>query len=180
MLNAVVEFFKKNSAEYELRAQLCTDLQRTPVEDASIDWPEEITPHQPLAELRFRLRPPTDRRVGPMQTIVCRSIRGGALAIINHLAPSCGCARRRTENPAIFVASHRLRNLQNRSTSRSFRIDCGQAFIRFSKVCLPAGTGRNSTDRKGSFGSSEFARDLTIWSERHRYLAAFSGSPLFS
>jgi hypothetical protein len=51
VLNSVVEFFKKNSAEYELRAQLCTDLQRTPVEDASIDWPEEITPHQPLARI---------------------------------------------------------------------------------------------------------------------------------
>jgi len=51
VLNSVVEFFRNNSAEYELRAQLCTDLQRTPIEDASIEWPEEITPHQPLARI---------------------------------------------------------------------------------------------------------------------------------
>jgi hypothetical protein len=51
LLNSVVEFFSKNSAEYELRAQLCTDLRRTPIENASIDWPEEISPHQPLGRI---------------------------------------------------------------------------------------------------------------------------------
>src|SRR6266851_875459 len=54
LLNSVVEFFSRNSAEYELRAQLCTDLQRTPVEDASIEWPEEISPHQPLGRITLR------------------------------------------------------------------------------------------------------------------------------
>ena len=51
LLHSVVEFFSKNSAEYELRAQLCVDLQRTPVEDLSIDWPEDIAPFQPLAKI---------------------------------------------------------------------------------------------------------------------------------
>jgi Catalase len=51
LLDSVVAFFLKNSAEYELRAQLCTDLRRTPVEDASIDWPEELSPHQPLGKI---------------------------------------------------------------------------------------------------------------------------------
>jgi hypothetical protein len=51
LLHSVVEFFSKNSAEYELRAQLCVDLQRTPVEDSSIDWPEDIAPFQPLAKI---------------------------------------------------------------------------------------------------------------------------------
>lgn len=141
VLNSVVEFFKKNSGEYELRAQLCTDLQRTPVEDASIDWPEEISPHQPLAELRFRLKQPTDRNAVPMQTTICHLIHGGALPIINHLAPSCGCARRPTGNPAIFVASSRL---QNRSTSRSFRTDRGQAFHPAFNG-LPTGQHRRET-----------------------------------
>lgn len=54
VLDSVIEFFRKNSAEYELRAQLCTDLRRTPVEDASIDWPEEISPHQPLGRITFQ------------------------------------------------------------------------------------------------------------------------------
>jgi Catalase len=51
VINSVVEFFSKNSAEYELRAQLCTNLERTPVEDASIEWPEEVSPHQPLGRI---------------------------------------------------------------------------------------------------------------------------------
>src|SRR5216683_741696 len=38
----------------KLRAELCTDLQRTPVEDASIEWPEEISPHQPLGRITLR------------------------------------------------------------------------------------------------------------------------------
>jgi hypothetical protein len=51
VLSSVVEFFSRNSAEYELRAQLCVDLTRTPIEDASIDWPEDIAPPQPLAKI---------------------------------------------------------------------------------------------------------------------------------
>ena len=51
VLNFVVDFFKNNAAEYELRAQLGTDLRRTPVEDASIEWPEEVSPHQPIGRI---------------------------------------------------------------------------------------------------------------------------------
>ncbi len=51
LLRSVVDYFGNNAAEYELRAQLGTDLARTSIEDASIDWPEEIAPPQPLARL---------------------------------------------------------------------------------------------------------------------------------
>ncbi len=53
----VVEFFRDNAAEYELRVQLCTDLARMPVEDASVAWPPEESPHQPIAKISF---PPQD------------------------------------------------------------------------------------------------------------------------
>lgn len=36
---------------------LCTDLERMPVEDASVKWPEEASPHQPVARL---VLPPQD------------------------------------------------------------------------------------------------------------------------
>jgi hypothetical protein len=49
--NFVVDFFRNNAAEYELRAQLGTDPRRTPVEDASIEWLEEISPHQPIGRI---------------------------------------------------------------------------------------------------------------------------------
>jgi hypothetical protein len=49
----VVNFFASNSAEYELRAQLCTDLQTMPVEDASVLWPSSLSPHQRVAKITF-------------------------------------------------------------------------------------------------------------------------------
>lgn len=49
----IVDFFKSGSAEYELRAQLCTDLHQMPVEDASVEWPESLSPYQPVAKLTF-------------------------------------------------------------------------------------------------------------------------------
>jgi hypothetical protein len=51
--DAVVGFFRTNSAEYEVRAQLCTDLTRMPIEDATIEWPEGESPYQPVATITY-------------------------------------------------------------------------------------------------------------------------------
>lgn len=47
----VVGFFNNQGAEYELRAQLCTGLDKMPIEDASVDWPQETSPYQAVAKL---------------------------------------------------------------------------------------------------------------------------------
>jgi len=47
----VVEFFRTQGAEYELRAQLCTGTDVMPIEDASVDWPQTLSPYQPVAKL---------------------------------------------------------------------------------------------------------------------------------
>ena len=47
----VVSFFREQVAEYELRAQLCTNLERMPVEDASIQWSEDESQYQPIAKV---------------------------------------------------------------------------------------------------------------------------------
>jgi hypothetical protein len=47
----VVMFFRGNAAEYELRAQLCTDLTKMPIEDASIEWPDALSSHRPIARI---------------------------------------------------------------------------------------------------------------------------------
>ncbi|MBW4444451.1 MAG: catalase family protein [Plectolyngbya sp. WJT66-NPBG17] len=47
----VVEFFREQSAEYELRVQLCTNLETMPIEDASIQWSEQESPYQAIAKL---------------------------------------------------------------------------------------------------------------------------------
>ncbi len=46
---AVVDFFGSNTAHWELRVQLCTDLQAMPIEDASVVWPEELIPYVAVA-----------------------------------------------------------------------------------------------------------------------------------
>ena len=47
----VVDFFHNNSAEYELRVQLCTDLNTMPVEDGSVEWPQEQSPYQAIGKI---------------------------------------------------------------------------------------------------------------------------------
>lgn len=48
---ATVSYFRRNPAEFEVRVQLCTDLGRMPVEDASVEWPEEESPYRPVARI---------------------------------------------------------------------------------------------------------------------------------
>jgi hypothetical protein len=48
---ATVAHFRRHPAEFEVRVQLCTDLRRMPVEDASVEWPEEESPYRPVARL---------------------------------------------------------------------------------------------------------------------------------
>lgn len=49
--DALVEFFAKQGGEYELRAQLCTDLEKMPVEDGSVLWEESLSPQQVIAKI---------------------------------------------------------------------------------------------------------------------------------
>ncbi len=50
---AVAAFFAQPGAvaEWELRVQLCRDLEKMPIEDASVVWPEEISPYLPVGRL---------------------------------------------------------------------------------------------------------------------------------
>lgn len=48
---AVVDFFSVNTAEWELRVQLCTDLVSMPIEDSSVVWPEELSPYIAVARI---------------------------------------------------------------------------------------------------------------------------------
>jgi hypothetical protein len=48
---AMLDYFAINDAVWDLRAQLCTDLDAMPVEDAAKIWPEEMSPYVPVARL---------------------------------------------------------------------------------------------------------------------------------
>jgi hypothetical protein len=53
--DSVVAFFQKETAVWELRVQLCTDLVKMPVEDASVEWDERLSP--PLTLARITVEP---------------------------------------------------------------------------------------------------------------------------
>jgi Animal haem peroxidase len=57
----VVDLFRTDSAEYEFQVQLCTDLTTMPVEDASVDWPEDASPHRGVAKLTFPVQNPATK-----------------------------------------------------------------------------------------------------------------------
>lgn len=55
---AVEEFFAGNDGVWELRVQLCRDLDTMPVEDASVEWPQEHSPYLPVATLKVAAHAP--------------------------------------------------------------------------------------------------------------------------
>ena len=48
---AVAEHFRANDAAFELKAQLCTDPDDMPIEDASVEWPEEKSAYRTVGSL---------------------------------------------------------------------------------------------------------------------------------
>jgi hypothetical protein len=54
----VVDFFRSNSAEYELRVQLCTNTMTMPIEDATVAWPEKDSPHLGVAKITLPAQNP--------------------------------------------------------------------------------------------------------------------------
>ncbi|AJK46704.1 catalase family protein [Burkholderia plantarii] len=53
----VQAFFTRQGGVWELRAQLATDLERMPVEDASVVWPEDVSPYVTVATVRVAAQP---------------------------------------------------------------------------------------------------------------------------
>ena len=53
LADAVVAFFASNSAEYEVSAQLCTNTDEMPLEDAKVEWPEAKSPYVAVATINY-------------------------------------------------------------------------------------------------------------------------------
>ena len=49
--DAVNAFFAEHEAHWELRVQLCTDIDAMPIEDASVQWSENQSPYIPVARI---------------------------------------------------------------------------------------------------------------------------------
>ncbi len=54
---ATTEFFRNQGGKWEVRVQLCCDLDIMPVEDASVEWPEEVSPYIAVAEITVAPQP---------------------------------------------------------------------------------------------------------------------------
>ena len=65
--NAIAAHFLRDGGEWELRVQLCTDLEKMPVEDASVAWPEELSPYVAVARLRVEPQASWDEAASPRQ-----------------------------------------------------------------------------------------------------------------
>ena len=48
---SVREFFATQGGEWEVRVQLCVDLDAMPIEDASAKWPEDKSPYITVARI---------------------------------------------------------------------------------------------------------------------------------
>jgi Catalase len=49
---AVIKHFAQLGGEWELRVQLCIDVASMPIEDASVEWPQDRSPYLSVARLR--------------------------------------------------------------------------------------------------------------------------------
>jgi hypothetical protein len=55
--HAIGSHFASQGGEWELRVQLNVDVEKMPIEDASVEWPQELSPF--IAVARVRLAPQT-------------------------------------------------------------------------------------------------------------------------
>jgi hypothetical protein len=88
---AVSDYFASAGAEWELRVQFMTNLETTPIEDASKIWDEQETPFIPVARISAPSQPTFSA-----QTISWRLARGMVWQRIDRLARSSGRASRLT------------------------------------------------------------------------------------
>lgn len=58
--DAINAHFAVHGGEWELRAQLCTDLETMPIEDASVEWPEAQSPFIAVARITVPPQPAWD------------------------------------------------------------------------------------------------------------------------
>ncbi|AIR90911.1 catalase family protein [Pseudomonas cremoricolorata] len=53
---AVSDFFQQQGGTWEIRVQLATDLEKMPIEDASVQWPEDLSPYVTVARLEVPMQ----------------------------------------------------------------------------------------------------------------------------
>ncbi|MEP0855550.1 catalase family protein [Trichocoleus sp. DQ-U1] len=111
----IVEFFRQQSAEYELRVQLCTNLETMPIEDASIEWSEGESPYQAIAKLTIGMQ---EAYSPARQVYVDDVLSFNAWHCIAEHQPLGSIQRLRKE---VYEASSRYRHQMNQQPNREPR-----------------------------------------------------------
>lgn len=65
--DAVSGHFAQAGGVWELKAQLCTDLEKMPIEDASVQWPEDLSPFVTVARITVPAQSSWDEAVSPAE-----------------------------------------------------------------------------------------------------------------
>jgi hypothetical protein len=65
--DVVAQHIAVHGGSWELRAQLCVDLQRMPIEDASLEWPEDLSPYVAVARIRVKPQLSWDEASSPAE-----------------------------------------------------------------------------------------------------------------
>ena len=48
---AMIEFFSGQGGAWDFKVQLCTDLNKMPIEDSTVPWPEKLSPYLTVAKI---------------------------------------------------------------------------------------------------------------------------------
>lgn len=99
---------------FDIQVQLCTDLERMPVEDTTVEWPERLSPSVTVARLRI----PRQDISGPENLATMDSLSFTPWRVTAEHAPwatSCGPAKRSTVTPPSHATSSTSRHEQSRA-----------------------------------------------------------------
>ena len=82
----MVDFFKTGEAIWDVKVQLCVDPEMMPIEDASVEWPEELSPYITVARL---VAAPQDANSAARRLYAFPLTLGPHLKRIGRLETSC-------------------------------------------------------------------------------------------
>jgi hypothetical protein len=101
--DSIVTFSQTETAVWELRVQLCTDLTRMPVDDASVEWDEHLGPSLTMqgsqCNLKMRIRLPAEYGLTSSSALTL----GIVWPRIAPSATSCVPGSRHTKHPVTFA-----------------------------------------------------------------------------
>ena len=107
----VEAYMEARPAEYEIRVQLCTSLERMPIEDAHAAWDEAESPFRPVARLLFPPQsPPSAQRwshvedalsFSPAHSLEAHRPLGSVMRARLRAYPLIAADRRRAQNASL-------------------------------------------------------------------------------